>query len=371
MDLVGFAAPLCLYALTLLLHLAIPTPWIAGYVRDDDGAPLRYRCNGMLVLIAVATIQGLAANAGVIAWDFWWQHRVGVLAGVVTIGLVFTLVVVLTAPSQGGALLRELFLGRRENPRLLGGRVDVKMFLYLAGAVLLQLNLQSFFAHHVLLRGGTAVPGAALHLAAFSFFVLDYLFFERVHLYTYDFFAERVGFKLGWGCLAFYPSFYAVGLWAVADCGGGTTPPGGLVLAMAAFVAGWCLARGANLQKYLFKLDPNHRFLGLFEPVALEHGDRRLLCSGFWGLSRHINYLGEILMASGLALALSWPPDWAAQTSAHGWFAAFGPWLYPLYYVVLLVPRERDDHRRCAAKYGPLWEAYCRRVRWRIVPGIY
>ena len=53
--------------------------------------------------------------------------------------------------------------------------------------------------------------------ALFSFFLLEYLFFERVHLYTYDFFAERVGFKLGWGCLCFYPYFYAIGLWSVAD----------------------------------------------------------------------------------------------------------------------------------------------------------
>ena len=47
------------------------------------------------------------------------------------------------------------------------------------------------------------------------------------------------------------------------------------------------------------------------------------------------------------------------------------PWLYPLYYVALLVPRERDDDRRCEAKYGELWERYRSEVRWRIVPRIY
>ena len=77
-----------------------------------------------------------------------------------------------------------------------------------------------------------------------------------------------------------------------------------------------------------------------------------------WGVSRHVNYLGEILMATGLALALGWP-------------LALGPWLYPLYYVTLLVPRERDDDRRCAARYGPLWERYREKVPWRIVPRIY
>ena len=91
-------------------------------------------------------------------------------------------------------------------------------------------------------------------------------------------------------------------------------------------------------------------------------GDRALLCNGFWGVSRHVNYLGEILMASGLALSLSLP---------FGEGANYWPWLYPLYYVALLLPRERDDDRRCAAKYGELWEQYRQRVPYRIVPGIY
>jgi len=42
-----------------------------------------------------------------------------------------------------------------------------------------------------------------------------------------------------------------------------------------------------------------------------------------------------------------------------------------LYSVAVLVHRERRDHAMCAAKYGPAWEAYCRRVPWRIIPGVY
>jgi delta14-sterol reductase len=85
------------------------------------------------------------------------------------------------------------------------------MWLYLAGAVLLELNVLSFAAHHVLAIGHLS---AAVGLSAglLTYFVVDYLSFERVHLYTYDLFAEQVGFKLGWGCLVFYPYFYCVGL---------------------------------------------------------------------------------------------------------------------------------------------------------------
>jgi hypothetical protein len=43
-------------------------------------------------------------------------------------------------------------------------------------------------------------------------FVVEYLFCEDVHTFTYDLFAEKMGFKLAWGCLCFYPFFYPVGV---------------------------------------------------------------------------------------------------------------------------------------------------------------
>ena len=98
--------------------------------------------------------------------------------------------------------------------------------------------------------------------------------------------------------------------------------------------------------------------VGVFEPRTISDGERHVLCSGFWGVSRHVNYLGEILMSCGLTLALGWP-------------FTLVPWLYPLYYIVFLLPRERDDDRRCAEKYGPLWDKYRKQVPWRIVPRVY
>jgi hypothetical protein len=65
----------------------------------------------------------------------------------------------------------------------------------------------------------------------------------------YDLFAERLGFKLVWGCLCFYPHFYCVGVWAIV----GASPANDLSPALAAavgalFAIGWALTRGANLQ---------------------------------------------------------------------------------------------------------------------------
>ena len=359
MSVAGFFAPLAVYVAVTLLHLAIPARRVDGYVIDPSTQrPYRYRLNGLAVYVAIVGVWALLCSRGLLAWDFFWTTRWEGLAGSCVLGLLFTLWVVLPAPSTGKSLLADLYLGRAENPQWLGGRVDAKMWLYLVGATMLGLDLYSFAMHHRIAFADEPSPGVDLYVALFSFFLCEYLFFERVHLYTYDFFAERVGFKLGWGCLCFYPHFYAVGLWSVADLPDPKTSAAALASAALLFGLGWSLARGANMQKFAFKRDPNAKFLGWVAPVVVTDGQRSLLVSGFWGVSRHVNYLGEILMATGLTLALGHPGVWTV-------------WLYPLYYVALLVPRQIDDDRRCAAKYGALWKEYCSRVPYRIVPRIY
>jgi protein-S-isoprenylcysteine O-methyltransferase Ste14 len=355
----GFLWPLLVYALVLGLHLVVPARRIAGYVKDEvTGAPLEYRLNGLRVLAVVVALWAGACASGLIPWDLFYVERWSMAAGACAVGLLFTLAVVLPAPRVRASLLADLYFGRVPNPQWGGGRVDAKMYLYLVGAVMLELNVLSFAARHLLLHPTDPSPGVLLYAALFTFFLSEYLWFERVHLYTYDFFAERVGFKLGWGCLVFYPFFYGVGLWSVAERPSPHTPLPLLVLSGLVFFGGWALSRGANLQKFLFKTQPQKRLFGILAPQAVEAGGKQLLCSGFWGLSRHINYLGEILMALGLTLSLGYPGDLAV-------------WLYPAYYVALLLPRQHDDDRRCAEKYGELWREYCRRVPWRIVPWVY
>jgi protein-S-isoprenylcysteine O-methyltransferase Ste14 len=354
----GFLSPLIVYIIIFLLNAILPGRWVTGYVTKTNTAEkLRYHLNGLFVLITLLCGWALLCFNGIIASDWFYNVRWYALAGAVTIGILFSLVVVVPYPSVKKSIFADFYLGRAENIQIWNGRIDAKMWLYLAGACMLSINILSFAAHHYLLYRMHVSSGIMVSTGLLMFFLFDYLTFEEIHLYTYDLFAERVGFKLGWGCIAFYPWFYAIPLWSTLCLPVKNTPAYLLVIYALIFFIGWALSRGANLQKYYFKKDPTRSFAGIV-PKTISDGDKSLLVNGFWGLSRHINYLGEILMATGIVLCT-------------GHASLIWPWFYPLYYVALLFPRQVDDNKRCTIKYGKLWDEYVQKVPYKIIPLIY
>ncbi|MDR2483496.1 MAG: DUF1295 domain-containing protein [Treponema sp.] len=356
-QVLGFFTPWIAYAVITILHILVPAKKRQGYVKSGKtGEVLRYRINGIVVLALCVLLWALLVRFQALPPDWLYRVRWASLLGALTLGLLFSFAVVLPYPSTGKPFFADLWFGRLKNPQFREGFIDAKMWLYLIGAVMLQLNVLSFAARHYLTHENPN-PGLFLGAALLSWFVWDYLSFEKVHLYTYDFIAERVGFKLGFGCLTFYPYFYAVSLWAAAGLPNPGRPRWLHLCSAAVFFTGWILSRGANMQKYRFKTAPDKKFLWI-KPDALSNGEHSLLVNGFWGMSRHINYLGEILMASGIALSVGYPGLWPA-------------WLYPLYYAGLLFTRQMDDDKLCRAKYGSLWDAYTRKVKYRIIPFIY
>jgi protein-S-isoprenylcysteine O-methyltransferase Ste14 len=353
----GFFTPWIIYAGITILHFVLPGRRLTGYAKHSKtGELLKYRINGLPVLITSIGLWFFVGYLGWVPFDWLYTVRWHSLAGAFTLGLLFSFLIVLPFPSTGKPWLADLFMGRMENPQLPVRQFDVKMWLYLIGAVMLQLNVLSFAAHHYAVSCEIS-SGVILGAIMLTFFVWDYLTFENVHLYTYDFFAERVGLKLGWGCLTFYPYFYLISLWATVDLQNPDTPGWLLVCFVIVFITGWILSRGANMQKFYFKTQPQRTFLGI-KPESISEGKLTLLVNGFWGVSRHINYLGEILMGLAIALSVGYP-------------GIIWVWLYPLYYVMLLFLRQNDDDKRCSSRYGNLWKRYSEKVKYRIIPYLY
>ncbi len=357
----GLLTPLIAYAVITLLAVVIPSRRRPGYVTNAAGQVLTYRTNGKWVLAASVILWFVLGLTHLVPFTWLYDTRWWGLIGAVVVGLVFSFVVVVRHPSTGKGFLADLWFGRAKDVQLRDGFLDAKVWLYLVGAVLLQLNVLSCAAEQLATFSGAGAgsvnPGFLLACAMLTWFCCEYLIFERVHLWTYDFIAERVGFKLGFGCLAFYPYFYAVALWFTAALPDPGVPVWATVLFGVLFLGGWVLTRGANMQKFFFKTRPDRRFLRI-APQSISDGTHSLLVNGFWGGSRHINYLGEIIQAVAIALAT-------------GYFGVWEIWLYPLYYVALFLGRQADDDKVCRAKYGALWDEYTAKVKYKIVPGVY
>jgi protein-S-isoprenylcysteine O-methyltransferase Ste14 len=81
------------------------------------------------------------------------------------------------------------------------------------------------------------------------------------------------------------------------------------------------------------------------------------LTSGWWGVARHANYAGDIMMATAVSLACG--------------FAHALPYFYAIYLTALLIHRVHRDDRRCREKYGAAWAAYCAAVPYRMVPRVW
>jgi len=353
----GLVTPLIVYAGIMLLHLIIPAKKAKGYVKSETtGEVLTYRLNGKYVLWASILIWFLLGHFDIVPYTWLYEIRWLSLIGAVVIGLAYSFYIVLKYPSAGKSFFADFWYGRAKNPQLRDGFVDAKLWLYLIGAVMLQLNVLSFAAYHIL-NVENINYGFLLGCVMLTWFCFEYLIFEKVHLWTYDFIAERVGFKLGFGCLAFYPYFYAVALWFTANLPDPGHPVWLTALFGALFLFGWVFTRGANMQKYYFKTQPDKKFLWM-KPQVLSNGSKILLASGFWGASRHINYLGEIIQAVAIALAA-------------GYFGVWQVWLYPAYYIGLMASRQADDDKICKEKYGDLWDQYTQKVKYKIIPFIY
>ena len=74
---------------------------------------------------------------------------------------------------------------------------------------------------------------------------------------------------------------------------------------------GYAIFRGANSQKDAFRRDPDAPGVRHLRSLQTPSG-RRLLVSGWWGIARHINYLGDWLMGCAA---------WGRGVVAVGWFA--------------------------------------------------
>ena len=360
---VGFFTPLAIFAVFFAAQVILPARRVPGYViNPETGKPSNYRLNGLLVFIIAIVVWATEVTG--MPRDWFYRSSIYAVAGGTVFSAIIALVAMLSQP-QGEIKnpFHAFWTGRSLEHTLFNERFDLKMYLYVVGGTMLVLNALSGAVWHYERFGENFNPGVFLYAAFFTLYIFDYFIFERVQLYTYDLIHEKLGFKLIWGGLVIYGWLYILPLWGMAvypspDFSTAWTYVWLIGTGLLLFL-GWSISRGGNWQKYWFKRWPDRKFLGIIEPEYIQAGDRKILCSGFWGAARHFNYMGEGF--SCFAIGLSF-----------GYFTNLWAWTYFIFIVSLFTWRQWDDEQHCAEKYGEeKWAEYKARVKYRICPWVY
>ncbi|KAF5857711.1 7-dehydrocholesterol reductase [Aspergillus alliaceus] len=176
---------------------------------------------------------------------------------------------------------------------------------------------------------------------------------------------EPFGFYFTWGSSVFFPTIYTLQTQYLA-----LNPvelPTHLTILIFLFgVVGFIIYYTAMEQKNIVQ-DTNgkHSVAGrkakfIRASYVTTDGVEReslLFCSGMWGHIRHPDYLGILIVTY-------------AMCGLCG-TGALLPWSEGAFATAFLAYRCVRDEKKCTGKYGEAWETYCRRVRWRLVPGLY
>ncbi len=325
-----------------------------------NGEQAEYRINGLFafVVTSVALIGALAMG---------WVSAQSVLAQwgpLLMVATLFSLVAAgwcYVAGRRRGTLERstgnvtyDFFMGTILNPRI--GRHDLKFFFEsrvgMGGWAVFAILLPAA----QLQETGTLSTAMLVVTLCQALYIVDFFVLEANLLSMIDIIEENLGFMLWLAFLVWMPFNFTLQQQYIltADPELSTLAAIGLLLLN---VVGYYVFRSANLQKQQFRRDPSQPIWGKTPQSMQTKRGTKLLLSGWWGIARHANYMGDMMMALAWCMACG--------------FGSVVPYFYVIYFVPLLIDRERRDHAMCQRKYGDDWDRYCEKVPYRIIPFVY
>ncbi|XP_040920814.1 delta(14)-sterol reductase LBR isoform X2 [Toxotes jaculatrix] len=329
-----------------------------------SGERLKYRTNGFFAIVASAVAVAAAVYQGV---DLTYIHSRFLQLAVASFLIAALLSVYLyvrsryAAPEQlalggsSGNMVYDFFKGRELNPRIKD--FDLKFFCEMRPGLIGWCLINFAMALAEMKQQGLDVPSNSMILVNFFqlLYVVDGLWNEEAILTTMDLMHDGFGFMLAFGDLVWVPFTYTLQAYYLVSHPNPLSLPALTAIVILKLV-GFYIFRKSNSEKNAFRRNPSDPKLSYLKTIPTATG-KSLLVSGWWGVVRHPNYLGDLIMA----LAWSLPCG----------FSHLLPWYYMIYFIILLVHRDSRDMSECRRKYGSAWDEYCRTVRYRIVPRVY
>ncbi|CAH0587067.1 unnamed protein product [Chrysodeixis includens] len=185
-------------------------------------------------------------------------------------------------------------------------------------------------------------------------YILNFIMKEYKITSTFYWQSEGVGY-LQTVSSALYPFYFTTISKHVADTDLVLTT-NTLISASVLFVLGFSIMLASNNIKYEFRKNPLQLSLANVDAMPTFHG-KKLLVSSLWGIIRHPNYTGDVLIHSALALPGILSGQYVAALPA-------------LLTIAVLAHRAWRDHDRCKQRYGAAWQRYCKRVPSILLPKI-
>lgn len=348
------------------LHLVLPGRIAQGTVLPD-GSRLNYKLNAFPIFLLTygsALYFGFFTDRLDLGWIY--DNYLQLLTASILFSTLLSFYLYITSFKKGAMVSvhgdtgyphYDFWMGRELNPRI-GRMFDLKEFCELYPGIIGWVIINLAMAQRQYKEMGYVTNAMAITNLFQLYYAVDALWNEKAILTTMDITSDGFGYMLAFGDLAWVPFGFSNAARYLLE------HPQNLSLPMVIFVVGvkalgYYVFRGANGQKDTFRRDPHDPSVRHLKTLQTKRGTR-LIISGWWGMSRHINYLGDWIM--GVAWCL--PCGFAAIPSVL-------PYFYCLYFACLLVHRERRDDLACRHKYGADWDRYCSIVRWRIIPFVY
>lgn len=210
------------------------------------------------------------------------------------------------------------------------------------------------------LSSGIIVSSALLVLYLLKFFVWEAGYFASI-----DIIHDRCGYYIMWGVMCFVPSVYCAPAYFLVEHPTNWSDTTAIAL-FAVGVASLICNYWADYQRQEFRSSQGKALIWGKTPekIVAEYtttdGKKHtslLLCSGFWGWSRHFNYVPELILCFSICL-----PGIVSVPLAG---------VYYYFLQTLLIDRASRDDEKCSAKYTKYWDEYCKRVPYKILPFVY
>uniref|UniRef100_A0A672FFB1 Delta(14)-sterol reductase LBR n=1 Tax=Salarias fasciatus TaxID=181472 RepID=A0A672FFB1_SALFA len=353
-----------LWILFQALLYVLPVGKLSEGMPLRSGKRLKYRTNGFFAVAVTAAAVAAAVHQGV---DLTYIHARFLQLAVATFLLSLLLSVYLYVRSRyaaadqlaiggnSGNVVYDFFKGRELNPRIRD--FDLKFFCEMRPGLIGWCLINFAMALAEMKQQGLDAPSYSMVLVNLFqlLYVVDGLWNEEAILTTMDLMHDGFGFMLAFGDLVWVPFTYTLQAYYLVSHPSPLSPPAVAAIVLLKLV-GFYIFRKSNSEKNAFRRNPSDPGLSGLKTIPTATG-KSLLVSGWWGVVRHPNYLGDLLMA----LAWSLPCG----------FSHLLPWYYMIYFVILLVHRDSRDMQQCRRKYGSAWDEYCQAVRYRIVPAVY